>query len=478
MIIQKLHSWLTTAREKPATSQLIFWFTLSLTFSLIYGFDHLRDVFANNYIVQDDARQHVVWMMRYVSPDFFPNDLVADYFQSVAPEGYKIVYKLGAFLGFNPLIFNKLLPPLIGLVTTIYAFGFFMQMLPIPAASFLGTLLLNQNLWMRDDIPSATPRAFLYPFFLAFLYYLAKRSLLGTSAAIILLGLFYPQTVLIASGILVIRLVTWESGKLQHTSQRRDYWLSGIGLASAFLVLLPYVLMDSPFAPEITVSQARALPEFWSGGRSSFFNDDPMLYWLGGRSGLLTNTIFTPIPLVFGLFLPLLLPFPSVFPLVQKLTENAKILLQILIVSLGLFFAAHATLFTLYLPSRYTQHTLTIILAFSAAIALTILIDAAFCWAEKSTQFQLINIGKSIFVLGITALVWISCLTYPLTLGSFPKGNYMQGDRIALYQFFAQQPKDIFIGGIAGQTSYIPAFSYRSVLFSPETAIPYHWGYY
>ncbi|MGJ3254530.1 MAG: hypothetical protein ACFE0J_25860, partial [Elainellaceae cyanobacterium] len=72
----------------PSTrTALVFWFCLSLTFAAIYSLLALQQAFSADYVVQDDARQHVFWMQRFLNPDLFPDDLIADYFQSVAPAG-------------------------------------------------------------------------------------------------------------------------------------------------------------------------------------------------------------------------------------------------------------------------------------------------------------------------------------------------------------------------------------------------------
>lgn len=189
MLITRLHKLLTAPTSK---SQVMFWLSLSLTFAFIYSLLGLREAFSGEYVVQDDARQHVFWMQRFLDPQLFPNDLIANYFQSVAPAGYTAIYQVMAGLGINPWLLNKLLPPVLGLITTGYCFGVCLKLLPLPAAGFIATLLLNQSLWMKDDLVSATPRAFVYPLFLAFLYYLLRRSLLLMCVAIALLGLFYP----------------------------------------------------------------------------------------------------------------------------------------------------------------------------------------------------------------------------------------------------------------------------------------------
>ena len=110
MPIAQLHKFLTKTVDRQSRSHTIFWLTLSLTFAAVYGFLGLRQAFSAEYIVQDDARQLVFWMMRFVDRELFPNDFIANYFQSAAPAGYSILYKIAATIGIPPLFFNKILP--------------------------------------------------------------------------------------------------------------------------------------------------------------------------------------------------------------------------------------------------------------------------------------------------------------------------------------------------------------------------------
>ncbi|NEQ85703.1 MAG: hypothetical protein F6K26_38040, partial [Moorea sp. SIO2I5] len=87
-MIAPIQRLLTSPCNKRFTPQVIFWFSLSLTFTLVYSLLALREAFSGEYIVQDDARQHIFWMMRFLDPELFPKDLIADYFQTVAPAGY------------------------------------------------------------------------------------------------------------------------------------------------------------------------------------------------------------------------------------------------------------------------------------------------------------------------------------------------------------------------------------------------------
>lgn len=482
MLIKSLHKSLFAQKTKISKNQLVFWLSLSMTFSVVYAILGLQQAFSSEYVVQDDARQHVFWMLRFADPNLFPNDLIADYFQSVAPAGYSNLYRTISFFGIDPLVFNKILPLILGLFTTAYCFGLSLEIIPLPFTGFLSTLLLNQNIWIKDDLISATPRAFTYPFLLAFLYYLSRKSLLPCLAAILLLGLFYPQSVFICAGILILRLWDWSSNsnnnnKIRFSQQKHDYIFCIAGLAVAFFVMLPYALKSSEFSPVITVAQAKQLPEFLPGGRSSFFSDNISKYFLAGRSGIFAPSLFSPVTLFFGLLLPFLMFFPKKFPLLSKIQKEIAILTQMLIVSVGMFFLAHILLFKLHLPSRYTGHSFRVILAVSAAIVLTVILEALV--SSFNGRRNIYTYIRRWFSFIFAAIISIALLFYyPVFIQKFPKTVYQIGKYPVLYQFFQQQPKDTLIASLTAETNNLPTFTQRSILIGREYAIPYHLGYY
>ena len=483
---------------------LIFWLSLSLIIAGIYALMALQRGLSAFYLVQDDARQHVFWMQRFLDPDLLPNDLIADYFQSVAPAGYTALYKLLAWAGINPLLGSKLLPLVLGLIMTVYGFGVCMQLLPVPLAGFVATILLNQCLWMQDGLISATPKAFVYPLLMPVLYYWLRKQLMAFSMALILLGLFYPQGVLICAGVFALQFAMQLASQLlqrqkgrqnrqnhQNHQNRRDNLLCATGLGVAFLVLLPYALTASDFGPTIAAAQAKQWPEFLPGGRTEFFLEDPWRFWFSSRGGIRLS--LEPPLMAFGLLLPILLrlsrrfrrDFPRRFPLAQEVSGSIRLLWQLLLSSLTLFFAAHALLFKLHLPSRYTQHSLRIVVAIAAGIALTLILDAILFpdWqGEKTKQADLAGrrrfgkkqIGRSPIALALFALL----IFYPISLKRFPWTGYIAGNAPSLYQFLQQQPKDSLIASLSEEANNLPAFAQRSILVGREYAIPYHLGYY
>ena len=476
VLIARLHKFLTATADEKSRSHTIFWLTLSLTFAAIYAFLGMQQAFSAEYVVQDDARQHVFWMMRFVDPKLFPNDFIANYFQSVAPAGYSTLYKLAATIGIHPLLLHKILPLFLGLISTYFCFGLCLEMLPVPLTGFIASLLLNQHMWMTDDLASTTARAFIYPIFLGFLYYLSRNSLLPCLGAIALIGLFYPPYALVAAGILVLRLLSWENGSLRLSGDRANYLFCATGLGIIFLVMLPYVFDKSEFGPTYTAAEAKKMAEFAPKGRNAFFRPNPVDFWLTARgSGMFPKSLFTPVTHCVGLLFPLLLFWRSHFPLASRISSKIWLLLQLFLASSVMFLAAHATIFKLYQPGRYTAYSLRFIIVSLTAIVLTLIIDGVGHWAsQNATKFNLKNLVALITI----AIIAVAVVLYPGFVEKFPTVGYVEGKMPSLYNFFQQQPKDILIASIASEADNIPTFSQRSVLVAKEYSVPYQKGYY
>lgn len=493
--MSSLQRFLFSPIAKAPRSSQMFWLSLSLALALIYPILALQEAFSSEYVVQDDARQHVFWMLRFLDPALLPNDFLADYFQSVAPWGYARFYQIVAWMGISPFLLHKLLPAALILVSTIYSYGACLQLLPVPLAGFITTLLLNQSLWMRDDIISGTPVAFVYPIFSAFLYYLLNRSLLPCLITIALQGLFYPQCVFLFGGVLVLQLVRWEGNRLRLSGDRQTYWVCGAGLLVAFLVLLPYALTPSEYGPVLTKAEAKALPTLNPGGWSAFFTNNPIDFWFcGKRSGIFPSEWcevgyeiggLTPVPLGlphiwFGLALPVLLRFSTRFPLAQQVTSKVAVLPQLLVSSVFWFLAAHTFLFKLHLPNRYGEHSLRIVAALAAGLAITIVLEAL---VQRGLQSRASSPRRSPLPLATAGLLAIALLIYPYFITfedtPFPVIRYRTGRAPELYEFFAQQPKDSVIASLASEANSLPSFAQRSIVVGGKGFIlPYHQGYY
>ncbi|MGK7899735.1 MAG: hypothetical protein AB4372_40490, partial [Xenococcus sp. (in: cyanobacteria)] len=213
--------------------------------------------------------------------------------------------------------------------------------------------------------------------------------------------------------------------------------------------------------------------------RSKFFKSHWWAYIIGGgRAGLIPRSLYTPATLVFGFFLPFLLRVPRNFSLAKSVKPQIIILPQLIMVSVGLFLVAHAVLFKLHLPSRYTGHSFRIVIALAAGIAITLILEALINQLETSLSQNKIPLIKKFLTIALTFAIAISLIYYPSFVKRFPSTKYKIGKHPELYQFFQQQPRDILIASLVMEADNLPTFSQRSILVSREYAIPYHMGYY
>ncbi len=436
----------------------LLWALLVLLVTLLGSLDGLRQALSSPWIVQDDARQHVFWMQRWLEPDLFVGDWIADYFQAVAPLGYTGLYRLAQALGLEPLLFNKLLPPLLSLLSAFGCFRLFVLLLPVPWVAALGSgMFVQQSLWLRDDVFSATPRAFFYALFLPFLVCLAQKRLGLAVGLVVAQALFYPHGALISLAVLALRLWPGQAGRAPIRA--------GLALGAALLlvgVILWLAKADTDrFGPVVTEAQARLMPEFLPGGRSVFFARDWGRYWFGGgRSGLLFD--FRPPLLALGLLLPGLWlvrrRWPQRFPRLAQMTPVSRLLVQVLLASLGLFGLSHAVLFRLHLPARYTVYTLPLVLAAAAAVVIFVLCGELGRWQP----------------LGVAVLLAVSLGLSPYELNT----KYKVGTVPEIYQFLRTTPAATLVASLTDEANFLPTFAGRPVLTALEYAVPYHLGYY
>jgi hypothetical protein len=446
---------------------------ISLLVALYYGFCFYYFVFNQEYIVQDDARQHVVWLQRFIDPDLFPDDLIANYFSGLAPIGFKFIYLSVAKLGFEPILLAKLLPPILAIVTTIYLYLFTLQIFPIPLAGLISSLLINQLIWLNDDLVSATPRAFIYPLFAAFLYYLSLEYIIPCLILMLLQGLFYPHIVLIEMAIFSLRLIRLrDKFIINFTNQKQPYiwWIAGLIVTA--IALYPMTQKPPELATTVTALQMRQMPEFNLGGRSPFFGVGWLKYWLAGSSGLALPLF--PTIVWSGLALPWLLN--KKLPITKLITRKINILIQATIASLLIFILAHILLPKLHLPSRYTYHTIQFLLAISTGIVLTICLDLAQRWFKSKQQFNLLAKTKIALITLFTLTVIIVPAIPYVFINWFQ--DWRVGTATEIYQYLAQQPKDILVASLSTEVNNIPAFAQRSILVGDEFALAYHPAYH
>src|SRR4030095_5323885 len=109
-LLARVRHSLRSEVNEPTEREMWPWFTFAMLYALGCALLALHQAVGSEYMLADYVREHVFWMFRYVDPRLFPQDPIADYFQSLAPPGYASLYWLLAQLGIDPLLASKLLP--------------------------------------------------------------------------------------------------------------------------------------------------------------------------------------------------------------------------------------------------------------------------------------------------------------------------------------------------------------------------------
>ena len=144
--------------------------------------------------------------------------------------------------------------------------------------------------------------------------------------------------------------------------------------------------------------------------------------------------------------------------------------------ALLLFLAAHLLLFRLYLPNRYTQPTMRVLLTLAAAGVLLALVDAAMRWAATRSEWR--RSFSKVAAIGFSAVLLGLVLGFPLLAPKFPTASYVKGAHADLYRFFARQPLTIRIASLSDEANNLPTFCRRSITVGAECAVPFHPAYY
>jgi hypothetical protein len=454
-----------------------------LALTLLFAARTMAPAFEPGDVVQDDAREHVYWMARFRNPELFRGDLIADYFQALDPPGYSALYWVLSRVS-DPLQVSKLLPPVLGLLTALFAFLLARRLHPAPTGAFLASVLLSWFLWQIDDMASATPRAFLALFLAAQLWALASGRLALAVGLVGLSGLFYPAAAAVGLGLLGVRMLRrrgWRPG----LTNERSAWLALA--AAAILVVaaqLPTQIASARFGKVASAPEAMTMQEFGPDGRNAYFGRSWYGYWLdSGRSGLdlrVADHEPATISIQLGcLLLAALLPLLARsrrWSAAARLSGQAAILPQLLLASFALFFVAHQVLFHLHYPNRFVRVSLPLVVTVAAGLSLGILIEAmsARVAARLGPRLRGAAGSRTAVAVGLALALGVALILAPAA----SEGNFRHDRYPLMSQYLRGLPEDTLVAGAPGDLDSVPTFARRRVLASHESALAFHEGYY
>jgi len=423
------------------------------------------------FTIQDDARQFLTWMSRLDDELAMRGDLLADYWQSVCPWLYRAIFGTANALGLEPNIFARLLPVALLLLCAWMGWRVAWLLTKRPLAAFVAAALLTGFVLHEDSIYSATPRAFSTPLFLIFLDGLLRGRGWQMIPTLFVLGLLYPTTALVGLAMMGLSRISWRPFRIDFGL--RTWLLCGLGAVAVGAAVIPLAGATSAWEPTLSLADALTQENMNSGlARSAVVG-------LSGEVDLICQARMGLLPEIVPCWstnlawLPNLLLMVPMLLLAWRAAKNSRfqpdgepgdlIHVWALLAAIAWWAIAVQVAFSLHLPSRYTQRTLSVLEFIAIGQMIGLWLDRRLVAGRRS--------GATAVAGGALTLVLLSSFVTP-TPGLSRPGDIGAMERIAAL------PDDAVIGGVSDQLDYVPALTGRRTLATIEHSIPYHSGYF
>ncbi len=423
-------------------------------------------------VFDDDARQHVYWTAKFQDPELFREDLLTEFISSpmMDPPGYQFIYRLGTVF-LNPLRLSQLISLLLLLFSLWFLELWSKSLIPDSRGRFfLQVLFLFFSLY---DSSGGFPRSFAFPLLLGFMALLQRGATLWGGLVLVLEALLYPPILLNTLAMAGL----WALGEFRRAGWSRQSLSRAISLAvgcavAMLLLLWVYVYSDMRlFGPQVSLQEAKSMPEFWKGGRSAFFRENTLEFLLLGRSGIGAEYL--------GGF-ALILAGMAFLGGIKAIRIPASAV-HLCWTSLLLFGIAHLLLFKLHLPSRYTIYTLP--LAFMLAIGAStgpFLLATKGIWIRVKAgefwgRFQSRKLALLLLALILTVYAWAQG---HVIVNMDTQVAVLDRSQRQMLAFLQELPKDTLVAAHPLDADNVPLVSRRKVLANQELSLPYQMGYY
>lgn len=398
---------------------------------LIVMFAVMLPRFLDPFSTEDDFLNWY-WMYRFQDPELFPTDFVIQRTVLEVPMGSLklLIYKTSPLYG---LLF-QLLSPFISIVLLGKLLVFPLLLISIyylyriserltsaihALAICLLFVLLNIVLTSLVSIVGGFQRSFVLPLLLAYLYYW-WRAQYGRSLIVLLLsgGIYPPLFLLLALTSTFELALSWWSERRKPAGRRYGFYLAGLFTVGLVVVILLWPSIESrlttAFAGEAASSISLAEDsKFGPNGRVNLFN----IYPLVGRGGIADHGTTSIIIMFLALFTAVILAWQP-----RRLRDFPRIFKTLFGASWFTFGMAWALFlltasFPIYLPSRYTQASLLLILFIFVGVHGPAAVQAAARWIMTHTRVLVWGNGIIAGLILVLAVMWPQSQETATTLG-------------------------------------------------------------
>lgn len=341
---------------------------------------------------QTDSMIHEYWMRRFTDGALFQDTLTESLLETgYSPPAFRSLYWLVSHV-VDPVRFAELLPLVLVPFAVWLVFRIVRLHVEWRPAAWIGAALFLVP-WEAHRFSGGHPRAFAQPIvLLALLLLLTRRNL--AAALVPPVGLLlYPPAGAVALGVVLLATLDFHRPRFLDLDRLRWAGVSVLCFGAALVL----TRLTTGSQDVITEAEARLYPEFGPSGQMHFFASSTLQFLKQNYSGFYLQYTGSILALAAALFLVLR-------------PRNVRLLRWevwcVPIAALVLFGAAHALLFRLYLPHRYTYALLPF---FCIAIAV---------WARPT--FQALAERRRALLLLAVPLVVLAALVLALTV--FPLG--------------------------------------------------------
>jgi hypothetical protein len=291
-------------------------------------------------VFQTDAMIHEFWMRRFQDPALFHDPLTNALLETgYSPPLFRSLYWLASYV-VDPVHLGELLPVVLQPLAVWLVFRIVREQAAWRPAAWIGAALFLVP-WDIHRFSGGHPRAFAQPIVLLAVLFLLRRWIVAAAIVPPVGLLLYPPAGITALAVVVLAAITRRRSPLLDRRRAALAGLSVLGVGAATLL----ARVTTGYAEVITASEAHRFPEFGVHGQMHFFASSTIKYLSQNYSGFFLQDSGS-ILAVSALLLLLVRP------------RNAKLIRWevwcMAIAALLLFAVAHAVLFRLYLPHRYT----------------------------------------------------------------------------------------------------------------------------
>lgn len=340
-------------------------------FALAHGY-----ALGNFWLVNDDTRQQLFWMRRWIDPSLYPADLLTEYARHYVPWGVQGLYRLGALV-MDPLEFSKYVA---GVLFAVLSGAMFALGRRFGGGGGSGRGLgwaMACACWLMPfflhNISGGLARSFAAPLVALFLLAFSARNALGTGLALAAQALFIPYIFLLCGAACGLDWV-WSVLRRERPAfpATRSNWAL-TGALCLCILAWHWTMHAAGYGPMAAMADMVGNPEFGPQGRyrmlpvKSLFEAlvvDPFervgLFHEGGTWAGVISLVVLGAAVCVG----------ALRARWRPVLHNLRGAVFLSLSSLALFFLARLVLLRLFLPQRYVQYTVNLLYALLLALCL------------------------------------------------------------------------------------------------------------